>query len=434
MAILPVELIKTCLEWALGCPCNPSRPLLKATIPSDVLDFVWSMYILARCRPSDCPCASRAECIMSTVLLQSATIENVLPWCSRINFFCVEGDRHESKVLQQVKKLIQLPLNLQAVFVGFASCGFSEGLRFIKRNWNLTRADIVGQGIYALMTADALMSAAENGHLPVLQFLTHDMGVTVDDAREELGRVSRPFKIAAAMGHVSVLKFLHQEWNLTAADARDDENYALICAAGNGHRHVLEFLHRVCKLTTNDARAQDNRALKVAALNGHLSVLKFLAFEWNLTAEDARSDDNIALVWAALHGHVSVLDFMLRTWNLTAADARSRGNRALQLAASNGHVDVLDFLHRTWNLSAEDVRGLDNLALVSAAKNGHVDVMDFLYRTWHLVEEDARAQKDQIWRIALKKNQTEVLEFIGRTWNIGSRYELRSLEGRQSQR
>jgi len=107
---------------------------------------------------------------------------------------------------------------------------------------------------------------------------------------------------AAEYGHLAVVEYL---LTLPNVDASARNNQAIIWAAYNGHLAVVEYLS---KLPNVDASALNNRAIIWAAYNGHLEVIKYLS---TLPNVDASARDNHAIIWAARNGHLAVVAMLL---------------------------------------------------------------------------------------------------------------------------
>ncbi|KDO21697.1 hypothetical protein SPRG_13035 [Saprolegnia parasitica CBS 223.65] len=134
----------------------------------------------------------------------------------------------------------------------------------------------------------AMIRAATNGHLAVVQFLkTHQY----DDCGELV------MHGAAGHGHLDVVVFLHEHCDHTASP------YALFDAAKRGHVDVVRYLHSVMHTPVLDTVPER------AARRGHLEVVRYLHEEglgqWSPRVMDiAAASGNCDLV-AYLHTHRS---------------------------------------------------------------------------------------------------------------------------------
>ncbi|EEY69090.1 uncharacterized protein PITG_05273 [Phytophthora infestans T30-4] len=126
----------------------------------------------------------------------------------------------------------------------------------------------------------AVVEAAQNGHLKILQLLhvrdpplmhpCTEQGTTSSKRRKIehkniwWARSIEAFNAAAGKGHLEVVRWLHaNRYRGWTTDAMDD-------AAGNGHFEMVKWLHGNTKVKCT------KRAMDDAARNGHLELLKWL--------------------------------------------------------------------------------------------------------------------------------------------------------------
>lgn len=421
--------------------------LFQAQNLDNLVDFIWSTYIIGRCRdrPRACPCVRRAEGVIDMVLMQTSNFDMFIPWYRKVKSF-VRRPGHKSRKLCHVLSLMRLRRRSTAkrgnsklsksvrvkTFVNLASSEFFSAVLMLNRiqnpfgipsgnptgelrdstvhmspqsvlhclyqTWNLSR-----------FIGEIIDIAAKKGYVNVLKFL-HGVGLTAEHIRADNNNA---FCQAAERGRVDVLRFFYSI-GLDANDARSNSNYALERAARNGHETVLDFLLEI-GLHLGDA---SRGAVREAAANGHVNVLKCFYYKWGMTSGDGRNHH--ALIEAASAGHASVLSFMHRAWRLDRYDFRYCENCALVFAAKNGHVNVLEFLHRVIALTAKDARSHNNEALREAAKNGHAAVLEFLHSRWGLNADDARSDNNAALRYAAKNGHVNVLQVLHRGWGLNA--------------
>jgi ankyrin repeat protein len=133
---------------------------------------------------------------------------------------------------------------------------------------------------------------------------------------------------AAENGHLPVVQYLFETFQLTIQDVRWFDNDTLRCAAGSGHLPVVQYLCETFQLTIQDIRSWNNGALRWAAHNGHLPVVQYLC-EYRdrenrqLTIQDVRSGINCALRSAAFYGHLPVVQFLRRKYEIDEQNLHS---------------------------------------------------------------------------------------------------------------
>lgn len=138
---------------------------------------------------------------------------------------------------------------------------------------------------------DAVMRAAENGHLEVVKYL-HEHGADI------MAGNNSALRGAARWGHSEVVKYLHEH----GAEIIAGDNDALRCAAEYGHLEVVKYLYE----HGADLTARDNYAVRYAAKNGHLKVVKYL----HKHGADLTADDDYAIRYAAERGYFDVVEYL----------------------------------------------------------------------------------------------------------------------------
>jgi surface antigen len=139
---------------------------------------------------------------------------------------------------------------------------------------------------------------------------------------------------AAENGHVDVVDCLLQ---YAMFDPSADDNYAVRLAARHGHIAVVERLLQDKRV---DPSADDNYAVRRAAGYGHLAVVERLLQDVRVDPSD---DNNYAVRWAACFGHVAVVKRLMQDKRV---DPSAHNNYAVRLAAvcGNGLLAVVDLL------------------------------------------------------------------------------------------
>jgi hypothetical protein len=161
-------------------------------------------------------------------------------------------------------------------------------------------------------------TAAEYGHLPVLQWL---------HANRSEGCTYRAMNYAAAGGHLEMVKWLHE--NRSEPCSTEAMDYA----AGKGYLDVVRFLHE------NRSEGCTKHAMSSAAANGHLGVV-----QWLYLNRHERMAAN-ALRSAAKYGHLAVVQ-----WLSVVVLKEPRGEAcirdAARIALQAGHADVAQQLEQ----------------------------------------------------------------------------------------
>jgi hypothetical protein len=118
---------------------------------------------------------------------------------------------------------------------------------------------------------------------------------------------------AAQNGHIDVVDYLLR--HATMFDPSADDNRAIRLAAANGHVAVVE---RLLQEKLVDPSAYNNDAVGLAAQNGHLAVVERLLQDERV---DPSGDNNHAVRWAAWNGFLAVVDRLLEDDRVDVAAA-----------------------------------------------------------------------------------------------------------------
>jgi ankyrin repeat protein len=204
---------------------------------------------------------------------------------------------------------------------------------------------------------DALVRAAENGHVDVIDYLLrHAMFDPSADGNCAI-------QLAAENGHLAVVERLLQDKRV---DPSANNNYAVGLAAQYGHIAVVERLLRDDRV---DPSANDNCAVGLAAKNGHIAVVERLLQDVRV---DPSAENNCAIRLAAQYGHIAVVDRLMQDMRV---DPSADDNRAVLLAACYGHLAVVERLLLDVRV---DPSANDNRAVQLAASRCRLAVVDRL--------------------------------------------------------
>jgi ankyrin repeat protein len=174
---------------------------------------------------------------------------------------------------------------------------------------------------------DAVIEAAKNGHVAIVQRLLQHQGTL-------RRRVPTVMAVAAANGQVAVVEMLLRDPRI---DPSDKENTAVIHAARNGHAAVVELLLRDPRVDPSD---KENTAVIGAAAYGHSAVVELLLRDPRV---DPSAKNNRALWSAATIGYVAVVALLLRDSRIDWADV---GEYILMEATSKGNLGIVELLLR----------------------------------------------------------------------------------------
>lgn len=327
---------------------------------------------------------------------------------------------------------------------------------------------------FSVKCEHALFQAADNGHVPIMQFLRIHCQLRISDLCK-LGGLA--LNLAAKNGHLEMCRYIldwrdnglpFRQKGMTIQDLRSNRFEALRQAAQNGHLDICQLFRTwqcfASGATIKLADIQDtddcshelgltlspHTLLQHAIMGGNLDVVKLVA-SWDsdtlITISDIRLHNNMAFRLAATYGHVHICQWLqefcdttgLWVYNkLCVADLHANDNEALRRAAENGHVSVLKFLKdfrypdvyvERQQLTLADIGASHDYALRRAVMNGHVEVCQLLkdwsqelamannvplYPLWESMFESTI---DDVPAVVRGQRALEIFQFLSHWWS-----------------
>jgi ankyrin repeat protein len=239
----------------------------------------------------------------------------------------------------------------------------------------------INQSIHITDYAQALLGAAREGHLTVLEPLFAGCGATMAQKlikHAASKRANKEFNLsriyqdlidaAASNGHLPIVKYLVEQRidvSLIKAYTLNSsyiDDVALEKAAANGQLETVKYLlgHKNVWLRYLDSAGFLEHYILSAVSAGHLNVVEYFIGYMNIYMDEYKHKvTNIALIRAAYCGHLEVVKYLVR---LGAIDNGNMG-KALVKAAAHGHYDVVEYLLGIDNV-CHDSR--DNALIIAA--------------------------------------------------------------------
>jgi len=188
-----------------------------------------------------------------------------------------------------------------------------------------------GKDIFLVYKVESQICSAVPSNREPHRTLQGSVAVSVE-LEERSGDGSTPLHWAADNGHLPVVQYLCEQGADKDSRDDDDDNTPLHFAARDGNFPVVQYL---CEQGAGK-EARSGRywtPLHCAADNGHLPVVQYLCEQG--ADKDSRDDDddNTLLHFAALHGHLPVVQCLCEL----GADKKVRdrgGNTYLDFAAA----------------------------------------------------------------------------------------------------
>eukprot|EP00899_Mesostigma_viride_P007649 jgi/Mesvir1/16886/Mv15767-RA.3 len=192
----------------------------------------------------------------------------------------------------------------------------------------------------------SFLQAAREGRLDAIRqllLLGVSLGVTDKSGRNAL-------LLAANEGHLKLVKFLAEDEGMSL-DARDWAGYnAVILAAEGGHLRLVKYLVEDMEMSLDDTAKNGCNALYMAALKGHLELVKYLVEDKGMTLEDLAVVNNVphhgchTLHAAAWGGHLELVKYLVEDRGMRLDGRLETGTNAFHSAAAQGHVEIVKWM------------------------------------------------------------------------------------------
>ncbi|ORX82395.1 ankyrin [Anaeromyces robustus] len=237
---------------------------------------------------------------------------------------------------------------------------------------------------------NALMIAAENGHLDVIQYL-HERGLSFHGKNKEK---KTALILAAQNGHLSVVKYLiEQGVNIHKRDIYDKNAFVYACQMG--YRDILEYLDEsssknfIQKIESMPISSSNSLKLKLKSKSKSITKLISQSISSSIQKSklklqsklkfNSKSSKNkeMGLMLAAFNGHLDIIQYLYERGTKLNCESK-QGETPLILACMGGHLKVVKFLY-SHGLNIKEGYKNRKTALMYAWINGHLDIIEFLY-------------------------------------------------------
>ncbi|MBM3198838.1 MAG: hypothetical protein FJZ58_06250, partial [Chlamydiae bacterium] len=233
------------------------------------------------------------------------------------------------------------------------------------------RVPINAKGYYC---RTALMLAAENGKLDIVQYLAEKDGIDLN-AKDALG--STALMLAVENG-LDIVRYLAEKDGIDLNAKNKSGLTVLMLAAAGGHLDVVQYLAEKDGIDLNAKRKDGLTVLMLAAGEGHLDVVQYLAGKEGVDLNAKSEYDMTALTLAARFGHLDVVQYLAGKEGVDLNEKDRYGLTVLMLAAAGGHLDVVQYLagKEGVDLNAKSEDGMT--ARDFAEANGHYEIAEHL--------------------------------------------------------
>lgn len=254
----------------------------------------------------------------------------------------------------------------------------------------------------------ALMFAAMDSFLEVERYLSWEEPIT----RKRGSNIALMF--AAQEGHLAVLQWLLSKEVAAPITERDHSDYtALLLAVREGHLAVVRWLlskESGAKITERDIAKQS--ALLLATEKGHLEVMKCLILEGGAKITKKITWRDSVLLLAAEKGYLQIIQWLLSDdGGVQITEERDcAGYTALLWAARKGHLEVVKWLlnYGGAKISEQDYKGYS--ALLWAARMGYLEIVEWLLDEGGAELTKKNRQDETALLLAAEYRQPQVVE------------------------
>jgi ankyrin repeat protein len=245
----------------------------------------------------------------------------------------------------------------------------NAGLAGVGATFTETDSDLAGSSV--------LHVAAYCGHVNAVRWLIGWSGGRFRTyAKNDRG--STPLLLAAEQGKLPVVQFLLVNGHSDPEESDDTGSTALLCAASGGHLDTVRWLLESRRACSDEGMEGGLTALLVAAGRGHLATV-----QWLITSGQSFPDEccilwNTALSYAVANGKLLVAQWLIRHAGSSASERNDMGDTPLLTAASHGQLAIVQWLLSVDPDRIEETNKLGLTALLLAAHNHHTSTVQWL--------------------------------------------------------
>ncbi|XP_071085033.1 serine/threonine-protein phosphatase 6 regulatory ankyrin repeat subunit A-like [Haliotis cracherodii] len=217
-----------------------------------------------------------------------------------------------------------------------------------------------------------IMSAAENGHKNVFDFLVNKgcSLTTVDDSGRNI------LHCACVGGNVQIVENIISQGSVGLTSTDKERQTPIMVAAKNGHKNVFDLLvNKGSSLTTVDDSGRN--ILHCACVGGNVQIVENIISHGSVDMTSTDKEGQTPIMVAAKNGHKNVFDLLVKKGcSLTTVD--DSGRNILHCACVDGNVQIIKYIisQGSVDLTSKDKEG--QTPIMVAAKNGHKNVFDLL--------------------------------------------------------
>ena len=229
--------------------------------------------------------------------------------------------------------------------------------------------------------ATALLIAAQEGHLNVVQFLTSLSNCSISVKACNTGQTA--LHIASRKGHFSIVKFLVSDKQLNPNIVDFSGCTPLHLAAQGGSFIIVKFFIEDCGCYPLCVSKKRRTPLHMAAMEGNLQVIRYFVGEFSIDPLLRKISRVSPLHLAVQTGKINVVEYYLDSLGCVLNSPDRLGEKLLLKAVVHGRLLIVKqlVLRQMWTKKQTGFRQTD--LLITAVQKGHLPILEYLTTDCH---------------------------------------------------
>ncbi len=259
--------------------------------------------------------------------------------------------------------------------------------------------------------ATALLIAAQEGHLNVVQYLTSLSSCSISIKTRNAGQ--NALHIASRKGHLGIVKFLVTNVKRLNPNIKDSAGCtSLHIAAQGGSIAIVRFFIEDCKCDPLCVSKKRKTPLHMAAMEGNLEVVDYFVNKMNVEPLLKNISQVSPLHLAVQTGKTKVVEYYLDSLGCVLNSPDRLGEKLLFKAVDRGHLPVVEqlVLRQVWTEKHTGYR--QTQLLITAVQRGHLHILEYLAIECHWECSNLFHEKISLLNFAITSGHLNVVRFL----------------------
>ena len=259
--------------------------------------------------------------------------------------------------------------------------------------------------------ATALLIAAQEGHLNVVQYLTSLSSCSISIKTRNAGQ--NALHIASRKGHLGIVKFLVTNVKRLNPNIKDSAGCtSLHIAAQGGSIAIVRFFIEDCKCDPLCVSKKRKTPLHMAAMEGNLEVVDYFVNKMNVEPLLKNISQVSPLHLAVQTGKTKVVEYYLDSLGCVLNSPDRLGEKLLFKAVNHGHLPVVEqlVLRQVWTEKHTGYR--QTQLLITAVQRGHLHILEYLAIECHWECFNLFHEKISLLNFAITSGHLNVVRFL----------------------